>query len=125
MQTTSVLNNERLNTANEQGAYPTWGFNCWGATLFVLEGDDSLRWVEDDEMTDWLYDNTDPIEEPTKDGDILVLWRYGSLWHTAVYMGEGQYFHKKGSNEAEITDISGVFGAYREHTEHTFQRISK
>lgn len=115
MENTLTLNKHRVYYANRTGQTRTgfWGgFNCWGATLFTLGARRKLEWVECREMENWLMENTRPIHRPRKQGDILVVERY-DLEHTAVYIGDGKYFHKRGPNTAEITDLAGVRRIYK------------
>ena len=89
-------------------------FNCWGATQFVLGQAEDLWWVGVGEMLAWLKNATKKIYGPRKKGDVLVITRYGGmqLIHTAVYVGGGLYFHKRGGNHAETTDLKEVMKTY-------------
>lgn len=116
----STLNKNRVYHANRKGKHGGSGFNCWGATLFVLGHADTLLWQNCTYMTRWLEDETVEIEEATKPGDIIAVWSY-CLEHTAVYIGHGRYFHKRGSNEAEILTLEGVKDIYP--GEYTFRRL--
>lgn len=110
---TGVLNRRRVYHANNRGKHSTYDFNCWGATLYVLGDRDRLKWVDHREMDEFLVEETEPIYRPAKKGDILTVSVWGRLTHTAVYMGNGRYFHKRGSNSAEITNLAGVRKIYR------------
>lgn len=115
MNNTATLNKRRVYYANRAGQVRTghWrGFNCWGATKFVLGANDRLEWVNGWEMQRWLKLATGEIYRPAKAGDILAVWEYG-LSHTAVYLGNGKYFHKRESNTSEITTLAGVRKIYR------------
>jgi len=115
------LNTERVNIANERGK-DGWDntFNCWGATLYCLNMDSELLWIDKEEMTEFLDIHTKEIDDAPnlKVGDILAMYRdddhyYGSgLCHTAVYLGNGKYFHKKGGGISEITDEIGILDSY-------------
>ena len=110
------LNRRRVYHANSRAKYPTGAFNCWGATLFVLGEIDRLRWVELTEMSSWIRERTKEVEqEEIMIGDVVVLTYDDSLYdleHTATYIGNGKFFHKKGSNYGEITDLDGVYESY-------------
>lgn len=108
------MNNNRLYYSNNRGKRVTWGFNCWGATAFVLNLVDRLQWLQDWQMEDILHDYTKVVNEnEIKRGDILVMcYMSGTLKHTAVYLGRGKYFHKRGSNFSEITDMNGICRVY-------------
>lgn len=90
-------------------------FNCYSATRFVLGHAQRLAWTDFKTMQRWLYDYTEEIHRPRKPGDIVTVHVYPDKWlqHTAVYIGGGKYFHKKGSNCAEITDLKGIRQIYQ------------
>lgn len=110
------LNPRRVNYANSRGnnAPSIHRFNCYGATRFVLGQAKRLYWTTFSEMQRWLDDNTIKIYRPSKPGDIVTVHVYRDKWlqHTAVYIGNGKYFHKKGSNISEITDLKGIRQTY-------------
>lgn len=114
-----MINAKRMYYANRKGKDIRNGFrfNCWGATAYVLELDHKLTWLECYGMVDLLEDYTVIIsEESIQRGDILAIYtknKYGTyLEHTAVYLGRGRYFHKRGSNTSEITNLAGVIRIY-------------
>lgn len=109
------MNRNRLYYSNNRGKRGGYDFNCWGATAFVLNIIDRLKWLEDYEMEDILHNYTSEIsEDEIKRGDILVIkYAGGGLEHTAVYLGRGKYFHKRGGNISEIVDINAVCRIYR------------
>ena len=106
-----TLIKSRVDRANIKGALPTIDFNCWGATLFVLGQSDTLEWVDSWHMINWLCRETKPIKKATSLGDILVISDH-SLEHTATYIGRGLWFHKRGSNKAEILSMAEVLEIY-------------
>lgn len=110
------MNNNRLYYSNQRGKYGTTRFNCWGATAFILGIEYRLRWLQEFEMNEILKENTVIISDDKKQrGDILTIYNSWSLEHTAIYLGRGKYFHKKGGNNSEITDINGVYAIYGKH----------
>lgn len=117
---TAVLNVRRVRYANNRYKHPRAYYNCWGATLFVLGHARILQWIECGVMRRWLEENTEPIHRPRKPGDIVAVYGWG-LEHTAVYLGNGKYFHKMGSNRAEITDLAGVRKIY--DGKYEFKRV--
>lgn len=100
--------------------------NCWGTTLHALGGQERLRFVDCEDMDRWLSLNTRSVVKPAF-GDVLVVRadgvarcscmteRYepkdcggldcelddwdaaGTLSHTALYVGEGLYWHQIGA----------------------------
>lgn len=108
--------------ANSGRGQRSW-FNCWGATLYALGAIKSLEWISGTQMEQWLESNTRPIGKPRQPGDIVVFKMYGRwLEHTAVYLGHGMYFHKRGANNAQITTLAGVRRTYS--GERTFRRVT-
>ena len=112
-----MLKQRRLYYANNRGKviYYRRDFNCWGATAFVLGIEDKLKWIEEEEMVGILEENTTIVEtEARQRGDILTIYDGGGyrLSHTAVYLGRGKFFHKRGMNISEITDIGGIIRIY-------------
>lgn len=110
-----TLKRNRLYYANSRGktVYYREDFNCWGATAFVLGITDNLRWIENYKMMEILTEKTEIVRtEEIQRGDILVIYESKWLHHTAVYLGRGKYFHKRGMNTSEITDIDGVIAIY-------------
>lgn len=91
-------------------------FNCWGATLYVLNEYKRLEWVEMGDMQDWLDENTTRIDQSDiKRGDILSITLHSfisCLEHTAIYLGRGRYFHKVGGLWSEITTVDGITAIY-------------
>lgn len=112
---TIALNKRRVYYANNRGNKESYrsrtGFNCYGAVLFALGAMDKLAWVGEWYMLDWLNKHTDKIYRPRRKGDIISFHECG-LTHTAVYLGKGKYFHKRGMNTAEITDLRGIRETY-------------
>lgn len=118
MNNNNNFNKRRFYYANIKGKGGHYGFNCWGATLFVLGQAKRLEWVTCGTMDRFLENKTKPVAI-WEIGDILVIRDGRWLEHTAVYIGGGLYFHKRGPNTSEVTDIKGVRKIYggdvREH----------
>jgi len=121
MQTT-LLNGTNIKKAHRQGKDGTCEFNCWGTTLFILSQTDKLEWVGSTYMKPFLKNKTMPkVNQGFEKGDILVLW--GNAWHsngvehkelihTAVYVGNGKFFHKKGMDESCYDTLEDVLHSY-------------
>lgn len=111
-----TLKRNRLYYANNRGKqrYHSGDFNCWGATAFVLGMTDNLVWIECGTMMNILTEKTTVVEYKERQrGDILVIYEGGKwLHHTAVYLGRKKFFHKRGMNTSEITDIRGIVRIY-------------
>lgn len=112
-----MLKQRRLYYANNRGKgrYHADDFNCWGATAFVLGITDRLRWIGNYRMVDILTEHTIIVDFTERQrGDILVVYEGSGLWlcHTAVYLGRKKFFHKRGMNTSEITDIGGIVRIY-------------
>lgn len=121
--TGGVLNKRRITyTHSNAKDHGSWDFNCWGATLFVLNQADKLQWLDCDDMQEWLDKNTTRIYRPRKAGDIVAV-HDDCLEHTAVYLGRGRYFHKKGAGRAEVTTLDGIREIYS--GEYTFYRLKE
>lgn len=120
-----AANLNTLSTSRIDDAFTQWRngrrFNCWGATLFVLNVLGRPVWAEQDVMEAWLEQNAKPVYRP-RPGDVVTIYNYGTLSHTAVCLGKGRYFHKKGSNIAEVTDLAGVKRTYSGTVE--FMRVN-
>lgn len=81
-----------------------FGPNCWNATMLYFHTDEITRYVEPEEMTQWLEKHT--TEDQYKrcaPGSILVLHlnvdddrTVNRLWHTAVWVAPGILWHKFG-----------------------------
>lgn len=125
----TVLNKTNLKIANKEGKGQNASFNCWGATLFVLNATNCLEWTNDYEMEYFLETKTFPIYEyQLKEGDILVLYGdeyFGEnqLSHTAVYIGNGEYWHKKGELEAETIRLEEILDIYYDYDRIEYRRI--
>ena len=86
--------------------------NCWALTMLIYGGLKAPKWVTADEIEQWLADNTvDAIGEP-RSGDILVMRskynysRENCIEHTAIYMGNGDYWHKPGNDVGQYTTLA-------------------
>jgi hypothetical protein len=97
----------------------TQDFNCWGATMFIEQAKDKLGWVDNPEISEWIFDNFEPIKkEDLQQGDILTLLdrndviKKARLVHTAVFIGDGLFVHKLGANRAKTDKLNGVLREY-------------
>lgn len=117
------LNNkliEKLNGTNRKGP------NCWNATLLALRFSKNVEYTECRYMEHWLANRTVGISRlyKRKIGDILVIRALDKeLLHTAVYVGDGLYWHKAGYNgkvgyeRASLSRILNMYGYI-----HSFRR---
>lgn len=82
-------------------------FNCWCFTSVLIGFDDSIFWYDENEMEDILGGRCESISfEDLEFGDILIYRDdYGTLTHTAVYLGNGRVVHKPGSWPIEYTGV--------------------
>lgn len=120
----SVINESNLNTANEQGQhYETQdNFNCWGATLYVLNKIGYLEWSSQKKITNFIYDDTFTVDD-IKKGDIFVLYSNGKIIHTAVYTGKNILFHKRGGSTSEFVSEDRVKCIYDEYDKYEIRRL--
>lgn len=123
MQTLNVSN---LNKTVKLSKKYTWDFNCWGATQYILDKNPELEWIDKEAMEEFLDDNTVIIEkEDLKRGDILCLYDSIGLSHTAVYIRNGVYFHKKGCNNGEYATLESITDIYYNYEYIEFRRLRK
>ncbi len=96
-------------------------FNCWGATLFLIESTKRLEWVEREDMEDFLEYECEEISEEQCPGDILALYFFGELIHTAIVSPNGLFLHKCGGLEFEEVPKSVVLRKYHSDEERFFR----
>lgn len=94
--------------------------NCWGTTLWTMKALGPNTFVCPETMTLWLKRNTRKIAKPVF-GDILVIWfdkhtwggEFGELCHTAIYLGDGLYWHQEGMyGEFRVGTLKQVLQVY-------------
>lgn len=120
-----------LNTANVKNSYQlsknSWNndFNCWGTTLYILNELPYLSWVDEFDMQEFLDKKTKPVTDNLQKGDILVLYNTNvtkgnrdHLAHTAVYVGGGRWFHKRGPQDSRFSTKKEVILDYRIYSNH-------
>lgn len=107
----AIINESNLNEANEQGQVWNGSFNCWGATLYILGKVQILEWINRKTIEKFLKKSTYKVKEAKK-GDILVLYAFDKIIHTAIYIENNKLFHKRGGNVSEFTTVSGVKDCY-------------
>lgn len=97
----------------------TQDFNCWGATMFIEQAKDRLGWVENQEISEWIQNDFEPIKKnAVREGDVLCLFDTDKekermrLVHTAVCVGNGNFVHKLGQNRAQTDKLKGVLQHY-------------
>lgn len=65
------------------------------------------KYLDESKMNTWLSENSLPVplgSDEVRPWDILVLKNSKGLVHTAIYLGESEWFHKKGQRLPEITN---------------------
>ena len=73
------------------------GPNCWNATIMFFDDSEEVRFVSEEEMKQWLNENTEKdTHKICAPGTILAMYNDSGLIHTAVYVGKGTLFHKRG-----------------------------
>ena len=133
---THRVNGRRVGRAIREWKNAKGWYNCWGATLFILEKTDELYWVENCEIKDFIDNETEEKGDwDIEVGDILVLWGERSwcednedsfgIIHTAVFLTPTKLFHKVGGEQAEFATEDEVLGIYNEHTDYTIHRRVK
>ena len=125
----TLLSLSNIERANEKAETDSWTFNCWGGTLYALNQTDILEWVDQCTMIDFLDDNTQIVDSDKLEiGDILALWinKYCLvLEHTAVYIGEGVFWHKVGGKESEFGNQEQIQDKYPNGKYPQIRRLTK
>jgi len=89
--------------------------NCWNSTLLFHKVPVPRRWEDDETIQAWLRANTRRYEQhPRRYGDILWIGDEDEdyIKHTAVYVGNGWYWHKDGDRIAEFATLDRVLQRY-------------
>lgn len=121
----TLINERNLKVAHEKGRMGSGRFNCYCTSLFVLGKREELYWIDCPEITEFINNDTAEVTR-VKRGDILVMYAediYGDyveqqnedkliIVHTAVYMGNGEWFHKEGGGLSSFTDKKGILNSY-------------
>lgn len=107
-----LVNRKLLNDIQKQGKDAD--INCWACSLLVLGIIDELRWLDCEEMEQYISTHFKPISrKDLKDGDMYVLYTQdGELLHTAIFT-QNQWWHKDGILPSEYTTISKMNYRYR------------
>ncbi len=90
-------------------------YNCHGLTLWLLGHESSLKWVETDTFEQFLkiVKKQEAKKPERKKGELLVIAVDDhSNSHSAIYLGDGKYLHKKGSGQIEILEWPEVRKTY-------------
>lgn len=118
------------------------GPNCWNTTMWVHGATDQRNWIDQDVIKNWVDRACMPIKaEDVKIGDICLFFNNRDekdLWHSAVYIGEGLWFHKRGTHyRYEITSWAHIMlqNIYKDDSDgeceqyvnsiHRFYRVKK
>lgn len=128
MSTATLLNKNNIAIAQREAADLLTGlnFNCWAGTLFALDKIDSLYWMSQGEIIDFIEKQTVRLDEaePLREGDILVLYNnYEGLIHTAVYTEAGEFWHKVGGCRAEYAGLNRILSIYNDYTRIEYRRL--
>ena len=72
--------------------------NCWNATIMYFDPKEPVRFTGQSDMEHWLNKNTvESLYQRCVPRTILALYNEDlGLIHTAVYIGDGVLFHKRG-----------------------------
>ena len=100
-----MLNKTNVSKMKRKGM--TGEFNCWGATAHALGAIKKPYWVCGHDMNSFIRKFTKSKSGEFKEGDIVVIYNTDGgrlkkmaeydLIHTAVYIGDGMWYHKLGS----------------------------
>lgn len=109
----SVINMKKLSYTKRISKDFNFNFNCWGATLYILDQRKSLLWINNVTMKQFLIDNT-VITNEKKKGNILCLYSGKvTLKHTAVYLDNVTLWHKRGVQQGEQTTEEEIYKLYK------------
>ena len=98
-------------------------FNCWGFTAAHFGWIADIEWVDRDTMINLLSRNTKPVES-IEVGDIEAYYDdLGELIHTAVYAGDGLYYHKEGQRCFHHEEQKSIYKRYPEITKTVVMRL--
>lgn len=104
------------------------GPNCWNATILFFDKQSKRKYISDWEMEEWLYKNTNIDEyRLCRKGTILVMSSAEyDLLHTAVFIGPGILWHKRGCEGPwEIVTEKQIFKIYPETTKWHYRTIKE
>lgn len=96
--------------------------NCWALTMLICGGIRRPTWAHVDQVEEWLEDKTHDIDDAPRAGDIFIMrsrfarGRDRCMEHTAVYMGNGIYWHKPGADVGQYTTMADMQEQYPEAT---------
>src|ERR1035441_9209181 len=107
-----ILSNQWVNRIHNENY--AWQTNCWGSTISFHCPNIVPRWIESDDMDQWLEQNTKKVNGPLKHGDILVMRQEnGILEHTAIWVDKNELWHKPGSQKSRFNTVTDVKNEYR------------
>lgn len=102
-------NNTRVFLPND---YPDMDdFNCWGFTAALFGWEDSLEWLEERVIENYLDSFTEVVDGALRAGDIAVFRDdLGSITHTATVIDPKNMLmvHKPGMDPLEMATIGEV-----------------
>lgn len=125
----TILNYSNMEKAKAESIGSNGLFNCWGATLYVLNKIETLEWIDGYEMRHFLDNETFSIDESQLQiGDILVLnSEYapeGELLHTAVYIGNNLFYHKRGQCNSAEASLAEILEEYCDYISIEYRRLN-
>lgn len=86
--------------------------NCWGASMLYLGVLKHPQWLNEKEMRKLLKENVYETLE-LKVNDIYAIYNIeGALAHTAIYLGNGEFWHKAGNSRTEVTTKNKIDTMY-------------
>lgn len=120
------ISNVRKSHSIAKGCGGNDEFNCWGATLYALGATKQLFWADDDDINDFIETKTTEVSGKLKKGDILALYDRIGISHTAVYIGGGKWFHKRGGLDSRYDSKNDVLDDYYLYcTHYKIYRVKK
>lgn len=94
--------------------------NCWALTMMICGALDEPKWARLEEVEQWLATCTHAYEGEPRPGDIFVMrshrnhGRIHCIEHTAMYLGNGTYWHKPGSDVGQYTTLEQMQYIYHD-----------
>jgi hypothetical protein len=104
--------------------------NCWALTMLIWGALDMPKWAAPEEIEEWLFLNTHEAIGKPRPGDVLVMrspFNYGRpncIEHTAVYMGNGDFWHKPGIDVGQWTTLADMKKIYKNATILYYVRVN-
>lgn len=88
-------------------------YNCHGLTLSFLDIVNEPFWADESDLMDLLEKSIQVNKHELSVSDFMVIEsRLGHLDHSAIYLGNDLWLHKKGKTNIEIVPLSHVLYTY-------------